>query len=263
MVAPTGLHRPIEVVGHGGAAAYAPGNSRRAIELALEFRVDRVECDVQRSADGHLVLVHDDRVHLPDGRRQPVRSLSATDLRRLLPGLLTLDDAAEMTRGRAPLMIDVKRSGYEAELIAAIRRHHLDAESSVSSTYASTLIRVRAAFPSMRTGLSTGHWATGTPTAAGRAITRWALRAALPLPLLVLLPRIGATETMLHYHVTTAALVAALHATGRRVNVWTVDRPKSIARALALGVDGIISNRPDLVQAVNAGIPLGPLGFDR
>ena len=241
-------HHPIEIVAHGGAGTDHPNNSRPAMETALTLGVDRLECDVQRAADGTLVLVHDAAVPLPTGGTRPVSSLTEGELRDLFPDLLTLDELAEMCAGRAPLMIDVKRPGYEPELIAAIRRHHLAAASSVSCTYASTLGRIRHAFPTMRLGLSTGHWATSVPSPPGRAVARWTLRLLLPLPLLVAVRVVGATEVMLQHRVATAPLVALLHASGRRVNLWTVDRPNSIRRAIALNVDAIISNRPDLVR---------------
>ena len=57
--------RSVEVIGHGGAGFYFPGNSRQSIERALEIGVDRIEFDVQRSAGDELVLVHDDRLRLP------------------------------------------------------------------------------------------------------------------------------------------------------------------------------------------------------
>lgn len=232
-----------------------------AMEVALAIGVDRLECDLQLAADGTLVLIHDDQVRLPSGERRRVRSLSTADLRAALPGLLTIDELVELVAGRAPLMLDVKRSGYEPEVIAAIARHGLAADSSVSSTYLAVLLRIGRSFPTMRIGLSTGHIATGAPTRVGRRIAVGTMRQALPRILPPLLARVGAAETMLHHHVVTRKLVEALHADGRRVNVWTVDREPAIERALALGVDGIISNRPDLVDqtlALRDAKPPGP-----
>ena len=57
----------------------------------------------------------------------------------------------------------------------------------------------------------------------------------------------GASEFMINHHICTMALVAAAHVAGYKVNVWTVDRPSDIRRVIAAGVDGVISNRPDLV----------------
>jgi len=118
-----------------------------------------------------------------------------------------------------------------------------------SSTDARTLRRLRAAHPSLRFGLSTGHWAGTAPPALGRAAGA-ALRLLLPLLMPPAMRLAGATEAMLHHRVATQRLVARVHAGGRRVYLWTVNEPVDVRRAAALGVDGIISDRPDLVRRV-------------
>lgn len=123
MTPPHRPRHPIEIIGHRGAAAYHPGNSRAALLTAIQLGVDRIECDVQPAADGTLVLVHDDAVSLVVGGRKPVREASVDELRRALPGFVTLDEAAAIVADRASLLLDVKRPGYEAALIAALRRH--------------------------------------------------------------------------------------------------------------------------------------------
>ncbi len=237
-----------EVVAHGGASVQDLSNSLLAMERALALAVDRIECDVQRSRDGDLVLVHDDRIRGPDGQRRPVRRLATAELRACLPGLLLLDELAEMAKGRTPLMIDVKGPGYEAELVETIRRHQLAALSSVSSTHAIALLRLHAAFPTMRMGLSTGHFAGSVPSRPGRRAVRAMLRTGLPLIIPLALRLTAATETMIHHRVASPRLIEAVHAAGKRVNLWTVDTEEDIRRAISLRVDGIISNRPEVVQ---------------
>lgn len=237
-----------EIIGHGGAGVSVRNNSLAAAHVALAAGVDRIECDVRRSRDGLLVLVHDHQLPNGDGRGTEVASLLLAELRHLIPDLLLLDDLIEEVGGRVPLMLDVKQSGYEQELIAAIRRHDLAGASSVSTTFGITLLRLRGAFPTMRLGLSTGHWAGGARSNAGRIGARWVLRGAVPLVLPPALIATRATEVMLHHLVATRPIVGAVHAIGRRVNVWTVDEEDDICRVLRLGVDGVISNRPDLVR---------------
>ncbi len=243
------ISRPIpEIVVHAGPRPDGVSNSLRAMEQALALRVDRIECDVQRSRDGDLVLVHDERIRGSGGQRSLVRSLSTGELRASLPGLLLLDELAEMAKGRVPLLIDVKGTGYEAELAETIRRHGLAALSSVSSTHALTLRRLRATFPTMRLGLSTGHLASSFPTHPGRHMIRVGLRALLPRLIVPAMRAAGATETMLHRQVASSTLIEVVHGTGNRVNLWTVDEEADIRRAIALRVDGIISNRPEVVE---------------
>lgn len=242
--------RRIEIVGHGGAGAYYPGNSRPSFERAIQIGVDRVECDLQRSRDGQIVLVHDEMVPTADGARVKVAALTAAELAGLVPDLVILDDLIEMVRGQASLMLDVKQSGYEEEVIAAIHRHNLSIDSSISTTYASTLRRLRRAFPHMRMGLSVGDWSRSAPSAAGHRVARPVLRSVFPIGLPRVLGLLGASETMLHHRVITRRLVDAVHASGQRVNAWTVDDEEEMQRMAACGVDGIISNRPDVARRI-------------
>jgi glycerophosphoryl diester phosphodiesterase len=239
-------HR-IEIVGHGGAGDFFPGNSRESVEQALKIGVDRIEIDVQRSADGELVLVHDDQF-VVNGRKMPTDEITTSQFRRLLPGLLTLDELVTLNTSKVALLLDVKMPGYEPELIAAIRRHGLSGTASASSTHGIVLKRLKQAFPEMRLGLSTGHMATGIPIRPGRYLMSRALRFLTPRPLVVAMRGFGATETMIQHRVCTERLVRVVHDSGRKVNVWTVDRPEQMRRFIAMGVDGIISNRPDLVR---------------
>lgn len=240
----------LEVIGHGGAGAYFPGNSRPAVEAAIRFGVDRIECDIQRSKDGDLVLVHDDRVPLPSGGTCRVRRLTTAELRAVLPGLLTLDEAAELTATRVPLMLDIKRSSYDDAVIEAIAQHRFDRECSLSTTYLSTLVKVGRRFPAMRRGLSTGHLSTRVPGSLSQRAATWGLRAVSPVVIPKVLAMAGATEAMLHYRIVTKKLVDAIHSSGRTVNAWTVDREVDAARLRDLGVSGIISNRPDAMLAL-------------
>ncbi|CAA9574679.1 MAG: hypothetical protein AVDCRST_MAG49-4046 [uncultured Thermomicrobiales bacterium] len=236
--------RQTDVVGHRGAPAFARANSEASFRAALEVGVDRVECDVRLSADGALVLVHDATVEMPDGTPNAIGSLTHAQLRDAIPSLLVLDDLVEIVGGQAPLMVDVKGPGYEAEVAAAIRRHRLAETASVPSTWVVTLRRLRAAFPGLRLGLSTGHIVGGAPHALRPAIGT-TVRAVLPKLIPVALAAARADELMVHHRAVTPALVDAVHRAGKKVNLFTVDSEEDIRRALALGPDSIISNHPD------------------
>jgi glycerophosphoryl diester phosphodiesterase len=240
--------RTIDVIGHGGAGDFFPGNSKPSIEQALKIGVDRIEFDVQCSADGSIVLVHDEHLISPDGELIAVRALTCDQLRALLPGFLTFSEAVEMIGDAAPLLVDIKYPGYERELIAAMRTHALDDSTAVSSTHASVLKNVREAFPSMRLGLSTGHLSTRFRWSSAKMAVSFGLQLLTPLPLLGAVRAVHATDVMIQYRASTRALVVLMHRNGVRVNTWTVDHPKQIKRVINLGVDGIISNRPDLVK---------------
>ncbi|MEA2512987.1 MAG: glycerophosphoryl diester phosphodiesterase, partial [Thermomicrobiales bacterium] len=163
----TARDRPrIEVIGHGGAGDFYPGNSRESIEQALKIGVDRIEIDVQRSADGDLVLVHD-KAFAIHGRKTPADEITTSQFRRMLPGLLTLDDLVEINSANVPLLLDVKLPGYEDEVLEAIRRHGVEERAVLSTTFAVTARRFARLAPGLpraigyprdRLGVSNLHW---------------------------------------------------------------------------------------------------------
>jgi glycerophosphoryl diester phosphodiesterase len=238
----------VEVIGHGGAGHYFPGNSRQSLECALGFGVNRIEFDVQLSSDGDLVLVHDDRLRLPTGQKRPVRSLPTSQIRSLLPGLLTFDEAVELIGTRATMLIDVKFTGYHDSVAAAIRRHKLDtADTIASSTHASVLRHLRQEVPDLRTGISTGHMANSFPIKPARALISGALQFAVPSLLALAVRTIDATDVMIQHRACSPRLVRLMHDRGIRVNAWTVDSTRQMSRVIAMGVDSVTSNRPDIL----------------
>jgi glycerophosphoryl diester phosphodiesterase len=237
-----------EIVGHGGAGAFYPGNSREALLTGLRFEVDRIEIDLMAARDGELVLVHNRRHADEEGIIHKTARSPVELLKQILPGFLTFDEAVEMTRGRVPLLLDVKVPGFEPELIASIQRHQLEDVVHISCTNPRTIRRLRHAFPTMPIGLSTGHRPTGGALVVGRWITGKMLRAIGPIPLLVAMHWCGANEIMIHRQLVSRRVVSAFHRRGHKVYAWTVDKPNEIKRVAACQVDGIISNRPDLVQ---------------
>jgi glycerophosphoryl diester phosphodiesterase len=237
-----------EIVGHGGAGDFFPGNSRQSIEKALAIGVDRIEVDVQCSATGDLVLVHDEKISV-DGREPTLVSrLRTSELRRALPGFLTLSEAIDLINCRAPLMLDIKNGNFGSVLVSAISAHDLAANASISCEHFTLLRHLHVIFPTMRLGISTGHISSGAPTLLGKKIVSAAIRPIVLFPLLAAVELTGANEIMIFHRSCSRIFVDGMHKKGVLVNVWTVDRPSSMRRALQLGADGIITNRPDLLH---------------
>ena len=237
----------VEVVGHSGAGDFYPGNSRQSIEKALELGVDRVEIDVQRAGGDQIVLVHNEAVMI-DGKRHRVRNLGVDALRNALDGLLTLDEAIELTRGRSRLLVDMKSPGYEELVAAAVNTAGISDQTIVSSTYAWSLRRVKRYAPGVQIGLSTGHISTVMHQNKLISITSGVLAAVTPVPFITTARVIRADHLMLNYRICTPRFITAAHRSGLLVYAWTVNNPKPIRRMIERGVDGVISNRPDLVQ---------------
>jgi glycerophosphoryl diester phosphodiesterase len=236
----------LEVVGHGGAGDFYPGNSRKSVEKALELGVDRIEIDVQVAAGDQLVLIHDDVVRF-GGKKTRVSRLSVDQLRDALEGLLTLDEVIDLTRGKSSLMVDMKSQGYEHLVAQALVRRGIANQTIVSYTFALSLRRVRKGAPGVSIGLSTGHISTVMRRNTLISVTSGVLAVISPLPIIAAAKMIHADHLMLNYRICSPRFVRTAHAFGLSVYAWTVNHPGPIRKLIECGVDGLISNRPDLV----------------
>jgi glycerophosphoryl diester phosphodiesterase len=243
--------RPLRV-GHKGAAALEPENTLRSLARAVELGCDLVEFDVLELQDGTLVLAHsDDLLEVSHGAAHGrVRGQSLAALREVAPELPTLDEALEQIgrSGTVGIQVDLKGSGFEERVAAAIRRHGLIDRSIVSTFHVPSLLRLARVEPALPRGLTYPVDRRGLsrrrilyPAALGAAV---ALRRALPGRIAGLLARSRASAAMLHYSVVSPAAVARAQAYGAAVFAWTVDDEPLLEQMLAAGVDAVITNDP-------------------
>lgn len=223
------------IFAHRGASARYTENTVSAFQGARDLGADWVELDVRRTADGALAVHHD--AHLADGRA--IVELAATDLPAHVPLL------AEALAACAPMGVNVEIKNWPADVdfdvdvvlaepvVSVIRASSV--EVIVSSFHPPTLDRVRAIDPTMPTAQLTGP---------------------LPNPAAAVDAAVAAGHVALHpYDLTvTPEVVELVHGAGLAINVWTVDDPGRMRELADMGVDGIVTNVPDVaVQVLRAG----------
>jgi glycerophosphoryl diester phosphodiesterase len=207
-------------VGHKGADLIAPGNTCESFAAALAHGVDMIEFDVLPAlgADGRpdpsgaLLLAHD------------YRDLRARSALTLAEGLEHLASTAYES---LEFDVDLKLPGYERRVVESLRAHGLVERSLVSSTYMTSLLKIRAIEPRLRLGWSVPR--------ARRDYTASRLYVAPALDAL-----------MVHWRLVTARLVDAIARAGGELYVWTVDEAARIQALERLGVTGVITNDPRL-----------------
>jgi glycerophosphoryl diester phosphodiesterase len=239
----------IAVIGHGGAGDFFPGNSRASIQKAIDLGVDRIEIDILATADGDLILVHDETVETDPGVRQKVRRLPTDRVRERVDEMLTLDEFFEMIGRDMPVLLDLKRPGYEREIAETLHRHS-GRDVWISTTHVLSILRLRSVLPDVTFGLSTGHVATAVSKAPIEATLVRVVRAVTAIPLLIAAKFCGARMIMVNFRACSPWLTRVAQAGGIAVDVWTVNRPADIRRMVAMGVNAITSNRPDLVREI-------------
>ena len=232
------------VFAHRGLALDAPENSLLAFVAALSNGATHLETDVHVTRDGVAVLSHD-----PDlsvfGRPERINTLTLTELRRLrLPTgqvVPTLSEALD-TFTEAPFNIDVKADAATGATIRAIRDNratHRVLITSFSETRRRTTV---AGLPGVATSPSSAEFARVLAAASvnSQALTRRLLHgfAAVQVP-----------ERAGKLRIVSPRFVRLMHRLGVEVHVWTVNDVVTMDRLLDLGVDGIVTDRCDLLAA--------------
>jgi glycerophosphoryl diester phosphodiesterase len=233
------------VIAHRGASADAPENTLAAFRLARAHGADGVELDVMRCATGEVVVFHDDDLVRLGGRAGETRATPFAALREIDLGggepIPLLDEVLEVL---GPLLVNVELKspprwrerliddGLAAAVAGILLRHDAGARALVSSFDPLLLGRFRVRAPAVATGLLFAR------DQARPYREAWA--AALLRPMAV------HPESSL----IDARAVRRWHARALAVNVWTVDDPAELRLLAALGVDGLITNRPKNTRAV-------------
>jgi glycerophosphoryl diester phosphodiesterase len=237
---------PPRVIAHRGLALHAPENTLDAFRAALDAGTDILETDVHASADGVAVICHDDDLARIAGVRLSVEQLPWERLRDLTlvgGGALTTLETALACFPNARFNIDIKTDAALLPTIRAIRDAGAEPRVLVTSFRQRRRRRAVRALPGAATSASTpgvvicliGAWLRFAP------LVRLALRGVDA----VQVPRRRGAVT-----VVSPGFVSAVHAVGKEVHVWTIDDPDEMRDLLALGVDGIVTDRCDLLRAI-------------
>ncbi|MBP0933754.1 glycerophosphodiester phosphodiesterase [Streptomyces sp. KCTC 0041BP] len=262
---PAGFSNPV-VYAHRGASAYAPENTLAAIDLAMRLGFAWVENDVQRTRDGVLVVVHDDTLarttdveqRYPDRKPWRVKDFTAAEIAGLDAGswfsegfagarVPTLRQyLARVQRNQQRLLLEIKKPelypGIERETLKVLDEagwldeRHVSGRLVVQSFSADSVRAVHDLRPDLVTAF------LGTPAVAD-------------------LPKYARfTDRINPWHTTiSAGYVAAVHnllgAHGKamEVDTWIVDDPATAWKVRDMGVDGIITNAPDVVRKAIGG----------
>jgi glycerophosphoryl diester phosphodiesterase len=229
------VSRPL-VLAHRGARRRAPENTLAAFRVARELGSDGIELDVRRTADGALAVHHDPQ--LADG--SVIAELPLAALQALKPDLASLPEVLDIARGLL-VNIEIKNLPWEPgfdpderaadDVVALIGARPGGDDVLVSSFHLPTIDRVRVHPGAPPTGflcLASADLDSMPALLADRG------HSALHPDRRGVRRRPG------------ALLVARARDHGLRVNVWTVNRASEMSRLAAIGVDGILTDVPDV-----------------
>ena len=237
---PIAEKRPLRI-GHRGAAAHAPHNTLAGFRKAAELGADMVELDVQRSADNQAVVIHDLYLRFPGGKILPVREATLAELRSVDLGggerVPLLREALETCRQlNLGVYIELKEGGAARMVRDVLALLDYGAHCIVGSFRPDWVADFTAAVPQVAGSVLFGSQAIDGPRAVQLA---QACAAAYVHPCW----ESGAHPSAL----LTPEWVGSVRAAGLGIITWHEERPDVITELKSLGVDGICSDRPELL----------------
>jgi len=226
----------VKICAHRGYMGKAPENTLGALRLATELGANLAEIDVQMSADGQAVLMHDERVDRTTDGRGPVVELTLAHLQKLDAGswfgpqwqgekVPTLEEVLQET-GTLLEELNVELKGcagqeLETEVVRLIRQNDLVDRCLLTSFQHERIDRLGANHPELKLGyiVGRGKWTSGFLTAPVQTLS-------------------------LEHSLVSADLVAAAHQAGKEIHVWTVNDADQRRQLEGMGVDVVITDYP-------------------
>ena len=224
------------IIAHRGASADEPENTLLAFQRAIEQGAQMIELDLDQSADGHVIVMHDATLERTTNLRGRVAALPLADIRQADAGqgerVPTLDEVLDLTLGKVRLYLEIKEARAAANTLKAIRARRCEADVMLASFDLDLMKQLGEEVKDIELGLI-----LGTPSFDPRV--RW--REAFPWQAF---RSYNYQVLCMQVELCFGYLARGKAAAGKRLYVWTADSERQYARMSALGVDGIVTNQP-------------------
>ncbi|HLU85341.1 MAG TPA: glycerophosphodiester phosphodiesterase family protein [Vicingaceae bacterium] len=241
------------ITGHRGAAGLAPENTLASIQLALELGVDRIEIDVQQTKDNKIIVLHDRTLRRTTTGNGFVKKLTYDEILQFSAGFKfnkfysnekvpTLEQVIDLIDGKVELLIETKYSymyypNIERHLINIIKNKNAKDWCKIISFNDRALFRINKLDSSIKLGkLFVGKHAH-LPLSFDKGINIRPLK-----------KYAFVDEVIVKHDYATRAIIDKVHDFGKELHVWTVNHEATIQKLIERGVDGIISDYPNLVM---------------
>lgn len=245
---------------HRGGATLWPENTLEAFRGALELGCTYLETDIHRTRDGELVVFHDQRLERTTDGFGRVRDHTLAELRRLDAGYrFSPDGESHPFRGKGlsiPTLAEVFALSPSVRVNVEMKQGGVGLPEALLAAVdrGGWQERILVASADDRLGGELRRLARGrvaTSASVREALAFWlALRAGITRVLPIGYDALQVPVRHAGLPVVDERFVRAAHRRGLEVHVWTVDEPDEMRRLLALGVDGLMSDRPDLLMDV-------------
>jgi glycerophosphoryl diester phosphodiesterase len=233
----------IIVYAHRGASAYAPENTLAAFKKAVALGADGIELDVQLTKDNNLVIIHDYELQRVSNGKGMVKDKTLSELKELDFGskfgkeykdekIPNLEEVLELIQGwNGILNVEIKSApqftneGVEEKVIEVLRRYNYINKTIISSFNHLTLLKIKEIDADVTTAILYDEQMEEPWTYA---------------------KYLGTAAIHPSGYSLTPEIVKECHKENVKVNVWTLNKEQEMNLAIKAGVDGIITNYPDI-----------------
>jgi glycerophosphoryl diester phosphodiesterase len=217
-------------IGHRGAKAYEPENTLISFQRAIEFGANAVELDVRKTKDNKLVVIHNADVNKTTNGEGSISELTLNEIKKLVTDknqkIPTFEEALTSIGKQVKVLVELKETGYENAVLKVISKKGLIDNVIIISFNEDALRKIRELNKEVKTGLVYVRHKNPIQSALD-------LKASYLLPL---------------YRFTHSANVKKAHENGLKVIVWTINTKEEVAEYVKKGVDGIASDKPDILN---------------
>lgn len=244
--------KKVVVVGHRGFCSIAPENTMASFKKGIEQKVDMVECDVYKTKDGQLVVMHDSTVDRTTNGKGPIENMTLVDIRKLDAGskfnrkfagekIPTLNELLTLVqKSNSGIVIEIKGwKRIEKEVVNLVHAHNLSNRvviASFNSTVGPNLKKVDPKLPFM---LFTGSDHKLSMVESEKMVES--------------VKAVDGSILGVSYNCISPELIEATHKAGLKLNAWTVNNAADMIALKNMGVDIITTNQDALLMDVVAG----------
>ena len=219
----------VQVIGHRGCAKLEPENTLRGFRKAMKLDVDYIELDVHQCLSGELVVIHDDKLERTTDGKGKVYDHVLHELKKLNAGkkekIPTLNQVLFILDNKLKIIIELKGAYVEKKVVDLVEKHKLVHNVILSSFVHSRLARVRKLNPNIKIAYT---------------VNRLAAKKVKNLR--------HASQIHIRYSFVSKKLVEEAHKRGIEVFAWTVNAKRAIKKLVTMGIDGIITDNPEIMK---------------
>jgi glycerophosphoryl diester phosphodiesterase len=230
------------IIAHRGAAGKAPENTLASFRQAIADKTDWIELDVQETADGEVVVMLDSDFMKLAGNKTKIWDATLPQLAEIDIGswfdtsfsaerVPTLKEVLQVSKGKAKVVIELKYYGHDKKLeqrvAEIVEATDMVNETAIMSLKYDAVKKMRSVRPDWKIGLL-------STTAIGD------------------LTSLETDFLAVSMGMASGGFVRRVHESGKKIFVWTVNDPISMSRMISLGVDGLITDEPEMAQQVLA-----------